>query len=202
VKYVRPLVTPYRVFWAIVLTLFSVFVWWLLIFHPGKSSDETIRVKVVSIDDEPPTQEDLSKRIGKVGVDVEGVEFSLSSNDGELILRVWADRAIKLGGRFELGQGTLLFSLPNKHSLLIRLSNCMFSTETDTVEITGTITGQVLDTGQYFTAEELNWYMGGNSVDAERVIYRGPNIEVQGEAMSIDLKTGRIDFTGPVHAGV
>lgn len=187
------------------LGLFSYFIYWLLFVKSDTVVEDYVdpgNVHSVSISDEKQTVEDINEKAGQVGVDVEGVEFSLSSFDGELIFRLWADKAVKQGGRFELGQGTALFSMPNKNSLLLRLNNCEYSRATDTVELTGSITGQILDTGQIFTAEELDWYMGSEAVEAQRVVYIGPNIEVQGNSMSIDLKTGQLDFTGPVNAGV
>jgi len=159
-------------------------------------------VKSNAINDDPITTTTLEERMGNVGVDVDGVDFSLSSPDGELILRLWAKQGCKEGKIFALAEGVMMFSLPEHDSLLLKLSDSLFSTETDTVEISGTITGEVLGTGQFFEAQELHWRLDKQQVSANKVIYRGPNIDVSGEQMTLDLATGEIAFEGLVEAGV
>ena len=101
-----------------------------------------------------------------------------------------------------MAEGVLLFSLPDHDSLLLKLSDSRFSTETGVVEISGTIIGEVLGTGQFFEAEQLHWRLDEKQITANKVVYRGPNIDVSGEKMTLNLATGEVTFAGLVEAGV
>lgn len=188
-----------------ILVLFCGFVWWMLFVTPANkifTEVEVSQIKSQAIPDKPIKIETIQERIGKVDFDVDGVDFSLSSMDGELILQLWAKKGAKEGKTFSLAEGVILFSFPERDSLLLKLSDSKFSTQTDTVEISGTITGEVLGTGQFFEAQELHWRLDEKQITASKVIYRGPNIDVSGEQMTLNLATGEISFEGLVEAGV
>ncbi len=188
-----------------IMAVFCAFIWWMLFVKPANPIFTEVdpgAVKINSIDDDPIEIADINKRMGDVGVQVGGVDFSLSSRDGELILRLWAKEGGKVGNTFTLEEGVILFSLPEHDALLLKLSDSKFTSEIGTVEISGTITGEVLGTGQFFQAQELHWRLDEQQITANKVVYRGPNIDVSGEQMNLNLETGEISFEGLVEAGV
>ena len=70
------------------------------------------------------------------------------------------------------------------------------------VRISGSLSGYISGTKQYFETTELVWYMSSTDVKTNTVSYRTPNMTVRGERMNLDLATRHITFEGAVEAGM
>jgi hypothetical protein len=202
---IKSIFNTYRLFWLAVLLLLGGGTWWLLFISPQADIFTQVvpeEVKSVALDDSNPPAESVGKDEGPIKVEISKATLTVASTDGELKMRVWADKAVKNAGVYKLQEGALEFALQNRETLLLRVSDAGFRVEANTARVEGTIIGQIKQSNQFFSAEKLSWNLSSHSVRAERVRYVGPNIEVSGAAMTIDLATGVVEFDGPVQAGI
>lgn len=198
-------INAYRVFWLAAVLLFAISVYWVLFVRPRDPASTRVKPEEVQspvIDQANPPEQSVSKRPDPVNVDVNGASLTLSSSDGTLQMRVWADAAAKQGTNFEIKQGALQFLMANKDTLLMRLNDASMSTVSNVVQVNGSIIGRLVNGGQYFSANKLRWDQSQKRVEVSEVRYIGPGVEVTGKSMSINLATGEVTFQGPVEAGI
>lgn len=198
-------INAYRVFWLAVVLLFGISVYWVLFIRPRDPASTRVKPEEVQspvVDQANPPEQSVSKRPDPVNVDVNGASLTLSSSDGTLQMRVWADAAAKQGTDFEIKQGALQFVMSNKDTLLMRVNDASMSTVSNVVQVSGSIIGRLVNGGQYFSAKKLRWDQNQQRVEVSEVRYIGPGVEVTGKSMSIDLATGEVTFQGPVEAGI
>lgn len=149
-----------------------------------------------------PPEQQAQPRPGPVTVDVNGASLTLSSSDGSLQMRVWADQAVKNGQTYTVSEGALQFVLENRDTLLVRVTDAKLQSDKNVARVDGALLGHLLASGQYFSAKHLIWSLNEKYVTVEDMTYIGPSIEVHGRQMRIDLASGTIDFQGSVEAGV
>ncbi len=159
----------------------------------------------MAIDEQPEAEPTLGQRAGPLNLNAEGAELNISSSDGSLIMRLWADSVRKEGPDINVAEGVLQFEMSEGSSLLVRVSSCLINIEDDDLmTVSGDIKGNIRGTGQYFSGSHLSWDRSGNAIEVDEVYYVGPNIEVRGERMTVELDPDnlRVTFDGPVEAGV
>lgn len=201
-------VNRYRLFWLALLAVFSLFVYWLLFVRPASPLFTEVDpgdVKTVALEDQQDDEPTLGERAGPLQLNAEEAEFSISSNDGALIMRLWAESAEKAGPEINVKEGVLQFQMSGGNSLVLRVATCMIRIEEDDLmTVSGDITGNISGTGQYFSGSHLKWDRGANIVEVEEVYYVGPHIEVRGQQMNINMDPENIEvtFDGLVEAGV
>lgn len=198
-------INSYRLFWLVVVLLFGISIYWGLFIRPRDPASTRVRkeeVQLPVIDQANPPEQSVSKRPNPVNVDVNGASLTLSSSDGKLQMRVWADKAAKQGTEYEIKQGALQFVMENRDTLLVRVNDASMSTVSNMVTVSGSIIGRLVSGGQYFAAQKLKWDRDQKRVRVSEVRYIGPGVEVSGKSMSIDLATGEVNFQGPVEAGI
>ena len=212
----KGLLNPYRLFWLILVALFGCFMWWWLFLKPQNPVFTNITPEEVQRDDldnlSPPAQS-IDERAGPMSLDVSKANMTISSTNGELEMRVWADKATKDADVTTIKHGALEFILKDRGTLLLEVSDTvlrMDNKEGKVADITasGNLIGQLLPRdrnvqgSQYFSAEELSWDRATTVIVAKRVRYIGPGVQVDGQQMSIDLDTSEVKFEGPVKAGI
>lgn len=201
-------INRYRLFWLAMLAAFSLFVYWLLFVKPASplyTEVDPDEVRTAAIDDQPEPEPTLGQRAGPLQLNAEGAELLISSSDGSLIMRLWADSAVKEGPEINVTEGVLQFEMSGGGSLLVRVSRCLIRIEgDDLMTVSGDITGNIRGTGQYFSGSHLSWDRSGNAIEVDEVYYVGPNIEVRGAQMRVELdpENLQVSFDGPVEAGV
>jgi hypothetical protein len=201
----RQLFNAYRLFWLAAVLLFAAAIWWLLMrvtATPPFTAVSPEDVQSTEVAEQNPPEPSIEKLAGPLSIDVEQAELSLSSADGQLKMRVWADSARKKGDLYELNEGALQFSLKDRSTLLLRVSDAQYRYEAGVAYVSGTLVGSIIGTEQYFSAEKLSWDQVQSTVTAETVRYAGPHVEVTGTKMIIDLVTGKIRFDGQVQAAI
>jgi len=195
----------YGLLWLLALLGFGLLTWWSVrAVHLGPALPPVLpgQVRTTAFSDSPVPEQTIKQRTQPLRLSVSGADFTLSSSDGTLKMRVWADKAAKSGGAYDLSEGALEFVLQNHDTLLLRVTDGTFRVESGVAQVSGTLIGHLVSGGQYFSAERLTWDQRSHAVQAERVRYTGPNIDVRGDQMSINLETGKAEFTGPVEAGI
>ncbi|MCH7472336.1 hypothetical protein IIA79_05225 [bacterium] len=195
----------YRYAWAVLVVLFGLSVWWVLFkmeTGPVFSDVDPSEVKKSTRSSESQEAQAIAERVEPLNMELSKAEFSLSSADGFLIMRVWADKAVKEGGHYTIDQGVMQFALEDRNRLLLKVADATYRVESGVARVTGTLEGYIETGGQYFEAKEVTWDQGTKLVSATTVRYVGPHIEVTGERMSIDLATGIVTFDGPVEASI
>lgn len=197
----RWLPTAYGMLWFAVVGVFVGLSWLALTrgqldrIAPGELDSGDIR---------PIDQPGASIEEGFVATDLtlRGAELTVSSADGDLRMRIYADLGAKRDNVYSIEQGGLLFTLENEDTLLLRLSNATYRREAGVITVRGTLTGYITEGGQFFQASELLWDESARSVSTQEVRYVSPSLEVRGERMNIDLETGTVRFDGEVEVGV
>jgi hypothetical protein len=202
---IAQLFNGYRLAWLAVLVAFGLLLWLILArwtAWPLFTEVDPSEVRSSEAEEETQQQPSIEKLAGPLTIEVEQAELSLSSTDGELKMRVWADQARKEGDRYQLDEGALQFSLKDRNTLLLRVTDAEYRLEAGVAHVSGTLIGSIVGTEQYFSAERLSWNQVEGTVNAEIVRYIGPHCEVTGAAMQIDLASGQIKFNGPVQAAI
>jgi hypothetical protein len=210
------IVTTYRLTWLVLLALVVAATVWLALGRrivpvPANEVRPTIAAQ------EEPQQEYRQEPFADLIIEMNEIELSLSSREGSLKLRVWAREAEKNETGYAISDGVLQFAMEERSTLLLHVQDASLATATDTVELSGSLVGHVMDgsqtgevqpdaddTGgdQYFEATRLTWNMNESVIRSDKVVYRAPSIDVSGERMILDLATGGIEFEGKVEAGV
>ncbi len=201
----RNLINPYRLAWLAVVLLFALAIYWVLFLRPRDPASTRVRPEEVQspvVDQGNPPEQQASKRPEPFRVDVSGASLALTSKDGTLSMRVWADEAFKHGTDYNIKEGALMFVLDNRDTMLVRVTDASMSTVSNVATVSGTLVGQLVVGGQYFSARELKWNQETATVQVSEVRYVGPGVEVSGRKMYIDLATGEVRFEGPVEAGI
>lgn len=170
-------------------------VWWMT---PAPVSPDDIKTQQSK---NPPPQT-LEDRAAPVSIDLENVEVALSSSDGSLKMQLWAKRARREAGDLLIVQGALQFAMENRNTMLVTISDGMYSQDDKQAKVTGELQGRIEESEQYFEANELIWDITGSAITTRDVSYHSPTIEVTGGCMCIDLKTGEIIFEETVDASI
>ncbi|MBN2081576.1 hypothetical protein JW859_05130 [bacterium] len=194
-------ITRYRLIWlaiivaVVAVTLLAVFA---RPFTPVAIED----VKSAVREDNPPGKSYSEEKFGQLVANMQELELSLSSGSGDLRLRVWAEQASKDKQTYQITNGALQFAMENHNTLLVRVEDAKFAAEEHAVSVSGSLTGYITGSNQYFEARRLSWDMNTNEVQTEKVMYIAPNIQVSGECMCLDMDTGNVRFEGTVEASV
>ena len=159
-------------------------------------------VKIKSLEGEQLREPSIAGDGGPEEVEISGAEFVIKSADGSLVMKVWADEALKNESRYSVREGVLQFVMDQRNTLLLKVSNASFSDESGIARVSGTIVGNIVGSEQFFSAENLTWDQSTEQVSASAVSFVGPSLEVMGERMVIELATGEVRFEGTVTAGV
>jgi hypothetical protein len=117
-------------------------------------------------------------------------------------VRIWARQAEKNETGYAIEDGVLQFAMEERSTLMLHVEDATFTAATDIVELSGSLTGHVTGSDQYFEATKLTWKLDSTLVRTDKVVYRAPNIDVSGERMILDLASGEVRFEGQVEAGV
>jgi lipopolysaccharide export system protein LptC len=207
------IVTRYRLGW-LGLVVLAVAATLLLVFGRQVAPVPLEDVKPSIAPPDRSVPEFQEKPFADLIVNMSELELSLSSSDGALKLRIWATKADKTERGYELEDGVLQFAMEERGTLVLRVQEATFTIATDTVELSGSLVGQImsndqaddrnrgLDNYQYFEATKLIWNLNEDMVHTDKVVYRAPNIDVSGERMTLDLSTRVVTFEGKVEAGV
>jgi hypothetical protein len=145
----------------------------------------------------------IDESLGATDLALKGLSFSVTGgDDGRMKMELEAKEANKLRSLYTIHEGSMQFFINEKNTLVIGLNNASYSREAGVVRVSGTLIGRIAEGGQYFKAEELSWDEAQMKVSTKEVQYVGPNLEVSGRQMSIDMRTGEVSFDGPVDVGI
>lgn len=195
----------YLLIWGAVLAAFASLLWLAVYVWLQGAEFTTVKpeeVQSTAVPESTRKEPSIEEQAGPLKVGVSEAQLSLSSGDGQLKMRVWADQALKEGGQFSIDEGALQFTLQDHNTLLLRVSDADYRQESGVAHVSGTLIGSIEGTGQYFLAESLSWDQAQLYVTAEKVRYIGPHVDVTGEKMQIDLATGEVSFLGPVEGAL
>jgi len=194
------LVTGYRVMWLSFVVLFIGITLWLgYSFSPPRVDPENIKSAVKKQNPPPQT---IQQRAGPLSAEMEGLDLVLSSSEGDLRMRLWAEKAHKEGNRFTISDGVLQFVTENQNTLLLEVDDGIYTQDDGVARIAGSIKGILSGSEQFFEATNVEWNQSENELRAGSVTFRSPMFEITGDEMLFDLLTGEVEFTGPVTAGV
>jgi hypothetical protein len=195
-----PLVTRYRLRWLLMLAVFIMVVLWVFAYCVQRYiPPNMVRSEVVEKNQPPQTFERLT---GPLKVTAENLVLTLSSSDGSLHVRFWAEQAGKDGSNLFIENGAVEFIMENREALELLVSNAGCQLESGSATISGTIRGRIASSGQYFEATELSWDQAAKMVYAKSVTYIANNFEVHGQSMQLNLITGEVSFSEGVEVGV
>jgi len=194
-------ITRYRIIWLAVVAA-GVVVTLLIVFGRPFTPVALEDVKSAVREDNPTSQSYSEEKFGQLVANMHELEMSLSSGSGDLRLRVWAEEAVKDKRSYAINNGALQFAMENRNTLLVRVEDARFAEEDQAVKVSGSLTGYITGSNQYFEAKQLSWDMSTNEVRTEKVTYIAPNIQVSGECMCLDMDTGNVRFEGTVEASV
>ena len=184
---------------------FGLAVWWVVavwLHGPRFTEVKPEEVQSTAVPAPNPPKQSIGESAGPLKMDVNQAELSLSSGDGALKMRLWAAKANKLGDYFKIDEGTLQFTMKDRNTLLLKVSDAEYRRERGVATVSGTLIGSIVGTGQYFSADKLSWDQAGHTVSTETVRYVGPHVDVTGQKMRIDMDTGIVTFEGPVEAAI
>jgi hypothetical protein len=199
------LFSVYWLSWAAVLLSFGLAVWWVLavwLHGPRFTEVKPEEVRSTAVPAPNPESQSIGDTSGPLKMNVKQAELSLSSGDGALKMRLWAAEAGKQGDYYNIDEGTLEFTMKDRNTLLLRVTDAEYRRERGVATVSGTLVGSIEGTGQYFSAERLSWDQAGHTVTTETVRYVGPHVDVTGQQMRIDMNTGTVTFEGPVEAAI
>jgi len=195
-----PLVTRYRLRWLLMLAVFIMVVLWVFSnFAQRYIPPIMVRSEVVAKNPPPQTWKELA---GPLKVRAENLVLTLSSSDGSLHVRFWAEQAGKDGRNLSIENGAVEFIMENRNALELLVTNAGCQLESCSACISGTIRGRIAASGQYFEATELSWDQAAKMVYAKSVTYIANNFEVHGQSMQLNLRTGEVSFSEGVEVGV
>ena len=206
----KGLLNPYRLTWLAIVALFVLALWWLLFIRPQNPIFTQISPKEVQrpdVDVFTPPAESIDEKTGPMSLDVSKANMTISSTNGELVMSVWADKANKKANVTTIKQGALEFKLKDRDTLLLKVTDAVLTlspqtADLDTASASGNLVGELVNNGHRFSAEKLSWNRATNTLVARRVLYVGPNVQVEGQEMHINLVTNQVTFEGLVKAGI
>lgn len=187
------------------MLLFAAGMYWVLFLRPRDMAQLRVPPEEVQspvVEQGNPPEQIANKSPEPFKVDVSAASLTLSSSDGSLQMRVWADQAEKTGSLYKIKDGSLQFMLQNRDTLIVRVTDGSLEYDTQVARVDGQLIGHLIEGNQYFSAERLVWDVNSKQVDIEKVRYIGPSVEVTGRSTRIDLATGEVMFSGPVEAGI
>jgi len=202
----RRFLSGYRVFWLAFLALLAGSLYYGLFIRESADILPPIDIAQVQME-EPGGQtskpgENLDEQAQDLRVDLEEAEITLSSGDGKLKMRIWADKGERDGQNYSITEGALQFALESRDTLILKVSDATYRRSESLALVEGELTGYIVGSQQYFSASSIIWDPRGKSVSATRVTYSSPHLEVTGDEMSMNLETGEVRFAGPVEAGI
>lgn len=207
------IVTVYRLGWVGLLALAVVVTIWLAFGRQvALVAPEDVKPSIARSDE--PEPEFREEPFAELTVDMYEPELSLSSDDGSLKLQIRAKQAEKNESGYALTDGVLQFAIEERSVLLLWVKDAAFTAATDTVVLSGSLVGRITGSNQdgdqdsdqgnyqYFEATRLTWDRREPVVRTDKVVYRTKNIDVNGERMALNLRTGEVNLEGKVEAGV
>lgn len=190
----------YNLLWIALGCMFFGGIWWLIHHAPAAVIDPAALTSNRTPDAPAAT---VDESLGATDLALKGLSFSVTGGeDGRLKMELEAKEANKLRSLYTIREGSMQFFINDKNTLILGLNNASYSREAGVVRVSGTLIGRIAEGGQYFKAEELSWDESQMKVSTKEVQYVGPNLEVSGRQMSIDMRTGEVAFDGPVEVGI
>jgi len=200
-------ISRYAAVWILAIAAFGGAVWWLITSAPGP------RITSSQLSSNPRAQAStpaasIDERLSATNVKIRKSEFTVNSEDGSVKLRVLAAEGSKQRDVYNIRDGALEFSLSkdgaaNKQNVVVvHINNATYSSSAGVVHVRGSLVGRIAAGGHTFSADELSWDEGQKKVTTSEVRYVGPNLDVSGKRMSVDLETGTVSFDGPVEVGI
>lgn len=191
--------------WLVVLLLFFAAVWWLLNRARAPDSYTQVRPEEVKLESMPEEKaRDLEDEMNEnpLNIAIQDVQFSVRSDNGELVMNVYASEAEKDGSNYSLSEGVIQFQTEQGRELVLTVTDGLYEQDQGVVRIRGDIIGAINESRQFFSADELTWTQSSNDLTATKVLYQAPSIEVSGESMLIDMDSGEVRFDGTVEANI
>jgi hypothetical protein len=204
----KGIINSYRLVWVFVLVLFGAAIWWFALRSPEASRHagtiSSDQVKLVRDKEQDPVEEKPQNLLESAPKDIEvdDADVVIVGKDDAVGLKLWIKNGTRDGSTFKLVEGTIEFLKDNQTTVLLHVTDGSFASDAGQVRVMGSITGNIDGTNAYFEAKNLMWNQDSNLVEAHSVRYIGPYVDVTGERMLIDVKTGHVIFDGPVTAGI
>jgi len=197
--------SAYAILWVLLLLLLGGATWWMVFKAKPPASLKPVRSEEVKVDalegsDAEPVE--AEKRPEPQEAFLDQAELSISSADGSTKLELLASEARKDGQHYDLKEGRISIHTEQVDQLRLTVSDGTYDEREGVAYVEGTLQGEILGTGQRFTAERLRWDEQTNTVQAEAVRLTAGNFEVSGERMQIQLPGGLVVFDGPVSASL
>lgn len=204
------IVNSYRLLWVGMILLFGGAIWWFSLGSPDARSqaDRFDPSQIKRLPEDKPAEEevkDLAESFEDTApkdILVDNADFTITGPDGMTQMTIWVEQGTRDGGDFKLVKGTLKLQMENHSSLLLKVTDGLFSSEDGRVRVEGSITGQIYGKQQFFEARKLVWQQDTNIVQTDTVRYIGPFVDVTADSMEFDVQSGEVSFEGPVTAGI
>jgi hypothetical protein len=201
-----PIITRYGLAWLAAALVVCATVAWALFLRPGSRGSpvplDEIKLEASETDSGSEKEQSIDEQAAALQLGLKDADLSITSDDGSVRMQVWFEEGEKKGAEFSIRSGAVLFAARDKPTVIIRVTDGSFRREAGRAQIKGTLTGYVSEGPQFFTAKELYWDRASEVITATQVRYVGPNFEVAGSEMTVDLITKQVEFDGPVELGV
>ncbi len=205
------LLNSYRVIWIMLILLFGGLIWWFALRSPEAlkvaSEFDASQIKRPA-PEQSAAQEDADAKAttfedtAPKEIVLDNADFSITGQSGNVEMKLWVKTGTRDGNEFKLKEGTLQFQMKNHSTLLLNVTDGLFASGENSVQVEGSITGQIYGTEQFFEAKRLIWQQDSNCIQTESVRYIGPFVDVTALGMQFDVESGEVKFDGPVTAGI
>lgn len=196
--------SPNRLRWLAIILLLGCAVWYGLFLLPSNMR----RIKLAEVQTNEPgaqtsePEKSIDEQAEGMRMNVNNAQITMSSGDGQMKMRMWAESGDKNGDVYGIDQGALQFALESRDTLILKVTDGKFTQKKESAQVEGTLIGYIVGSQQFFSASTLTWDPNGRLVTATRVTFSSPHMEVTGDRMTINLETGEVRFEGPVEAGI
>lgn len=131
-------------------------------------------------------------------IEVKETEIVLSSDDGEVKMRLFSGKAVGKEGVISLPEAEIEFFLEDTRKLYILAKDLQYTVKENTAVVKGTLTGEIQSMGMRFSAEGVAWDKSTATLTLLAATLVDPSFQAAAKDIRVDVRKDTLEVLGGI----
>lgn len=181
----------------------------VLVFHFRPPPDKQMAIDPKAYTPAEKRLEQERKQAGKnplvenpPDVNVKGTEIVLSSEDGNVKMRLSSGEVFSREGIVKLPAASLEFYLGEQRKLNIAAKDLTYTVKEETAEVQGELSGEIPSMRLRFTAKGLVWDKRTSKMILKQAVISDPSFKATAKDISVDISADELSVLGGMQVDI
>jgi len=135
-------------------------------------------------------------------IEVKETEIVLSSEDGQVKMRLTSSKAVGKEGVISLPEAEIEFILEDTRKLYILAKDLQYTVRENTAEVRGTLTGEIHALGMRFSAEGVTWDKSTATLTLLGATLVDPAFQARAKDLRVDVRNDTLEVLGGIQVNL